>query len=448
VPRQRWQRLLVAITLLALIAATPIARLPIGTAVAAAASPDLRLRPNDGPAGSVATARGRNFAPGATGSVLWAADGTVLASFTADDTGDFDVKIGIPVVPAGTHTVIARGGAQEATDTFVITEPRATPVPTPATASVVASPLPLAPNDDCAADAARRIDVHNAAELETALASAQPGDVIQLANGVYPGTFVVAAPGAAAARIALCGTPNAVIDGGDVGNGYALHVTAGYWTIHGLTVTNALKGIMLDDADFVVLDQVTVHTIGHEGVHFRTNSSDNVIQDSQIYDTGRKRDKFGEGVYIGSAVSNWGTYTGGEEDRSDRNAVLRNRIWNTTAESIDVKEGTTGGLIEGNTFDGTQLTGADSWLDLKGNGYLVRANTGTNSPTDGFQTHVINDLPWGRDNVFEQNVAEVSGTGYGFYIHQPDRSNNTVRCDNRVEGAASGYANVPCTERP
>lgn len=438
-PPNRRSRLLLALTLLTLISASH-------TSLGVAASPDLRLRPNDGPAGSTATARGRDFAPNATGSLIWEADGTLLATFTTDDNGDFDVPISIPVVTAGTYTVIARTDTQEATDTFDVTEAETTE-PTTQSPRVVASPIALTAIEACTSGA-RQIDVQNAADLETALAGAQPGDVIHLADGTYPGTFTAATSGTADARIALCGSQNAVIDGGDSGNGYAFHLTGDYWTIHGITVTNALKGIMLDDADFILLDQLTVHHTGHEAVHFRTHSSDNVIQDSQIFDTGLKRDKFGEGVYIGSAVSNWGTYTDGQEDRSDRNAVLRNHIWNTTAEAIDVKEGTTGGLIEGNILDGSHLTGADSWIDLKGNNYLVRANTGTNSPKDGYQTHVINDLPWGRDNVFDQNIARVNGPGYAFYIHNPDQSNNTVLCNNQVENAASGIANLPCTENP
>jgi hypothetical protein len=105
---------------------------------------------------------------------------------------------------------------------------------------------------------------------------------------------------------------------------------------------------MLDDADFTILDGIAVHSIGHEGVHFRTNSSNNTIQNSEVYDTGLKKEKFGEGVYIGSAVSNRERYTNGEPDESHRNQVLRNHIWNTTSENIDVKEGTEDGLIEGN----------------------------------------------------------------------------------------------------
>ncbi len=428
---------------------------------AAARSAGLRLQPNDGPPGTRLVADGRDFGGLATGTLTWE-DGTVLGDFAADQEGNFAVEITIPIVAAGDHAVTARSGPDEASDVFAtetgddttsVPAP-STPVPSaalpPASARAIGtavaggSPDATPGGTACASNAGRRVDVSTAAELRAALSAAQPGDLILLADGTYAGTFVAAASGTAGAGIALCGSRRAVLDGGDVGNGYALHVTGDYWTVAGITISNALKGVMLDDADFTVLDHLAVHTIGHEAVHFRTNSSDNVIEDSEISDSGLKNAKFGEGVYIGSAVSNCGRYTNGDADRSDRNQVLHNRIWNTTAEAIDVKEGTTGGLIEGNVFDGARLTGADSWVDVKGNGYVVRGNSGTNSSTDGFQTHVINDLPWGRDNVFDDNVARVDGSGYGFYIHEPDESGNVVTCTNQVSGAAKGFANVEC----
>ena len=61
---------------------------------------------------------------------------------------------------------------------------------------------------------------------------------------------------------------------------------------------------------------------------------------------------------------------------------------NIAAEAIDIKEGTKYGLIEGNIFDGTGMTGennADSWVDMKGSYYRIYNNSGTKSLTDGFQ---------------------------------------------------------------
>jgi hypothetical protein len=55
-------------------------------------------------------------------------------------------------------------------------------------------------------------------------------------------------------------------------------------------------------------------------------------------------------------------------------------------------------------------------------------------------------MDWGKHNRFENNTATVNGDGYGFYIHDPETSDNTVLCNNVVNGAAKGFANQDCTD--
>ena len=301
-------------------------------------------------------------------------------------------------------------------------------------------------NPDCPGTPARTVEVADADGLTVALENAEAGDRISLAPGPYQGNFVIAASGEQDNRIWICGPREARIDSGGHKNGYGLHITGSYVGVWGLTVSNAQKGIVVDGGDFVQIDFVDVHTIGDEAVHFRGTATDGVVQDSLVHHTGLRRDKFGEGIYVGSAVSNWGKISNGEPDKSDRIAILRNRIWDTTAESIDLKEGTSDGRVEFNSFDGSRLIGADSWVDVKGNNYLVHGNLGVASPEDGFQTHNIDDLGWGQDNRFIANTAQVSGPGYGFYIHDSDKTNNLVSCTNIVTDAASGYANTACSD--
>ena len=297
------------------------------------------------------------------------------------------------------------------------------------------------------------INVSSAAELTAALLSAQPGDVIQLADGVYVGHFVAAVSGTAAAPITLQGSRLAVLDGNNVSSGYVFHLNGvNYWHLVGFTVTNGQKGIMTDNANYNLIDDVRVYNIGYEAVHFRTFSSHNTIQNSEISDTGVTNTSYGEGVYLGSANSNWATYTGGLPDTSDYNQVLNNHIGpNVSAEAIDIKEGTTGGIISGNYFDAAGLSGAnsaDSWVDVKGNDYLISGNTGVIALLDGFQTH-IQVSGWGDRNVFRGNNADVQASGYGFKIQttgsQGTASGNVVYDDNVVTNAASGVANIPLT---
>jgi hypothetical protein len=265
-----------------------------------------------------------------------------------------------------------------------------------------------------------------------------------MAAGVYADRFVASAAGTETQPIFLCGAADAVIDGGGVDGGYGFHLDgASYWRLVGFTVRNSQKGVMADGAQHVVVDGLTVEQIGDEAIHLRRSSSDNIVRNNTVRETGKRRERFGEGIYIGTAESNWCEISGCAPDTSDRNVIQGNEITAVTAEAVDIKEGTTGGVVSGNTFDGGALSGshADSWVDVKGNDWTIERNIGRNSIEDGFQTHEIRE-GWGRGNVFRGNTAEVNGPGFGFRLTPVN--DNRVGCDNKVTGAAEGFANVDC----
>lgn len=279
------------------------------------------------------------------------------------------------------------------------------------------------------------VNVTDGQTLKAALAAARPGQTIQLADGTYTGNFKITAAGTAAAPITLTGSRNAVLSTSSGGGNVIQLTSSPYWTIRGVTLTHAQKGIMIDASDHVTVDSVEVYATTMEGVHFRTSSSYGVVRDSFIHDTGTSGSGMGEGVYVGTA-NNLG-------DNSDYVSILDNVIGpNVGGENIDVKEGTTGGLISGNTFDGSGLTGAnydDSWVDVKGNGYTVVGNTGVHTTNDGFQTHSQYD-GWGCGTVFRGNSSDLTGaTGPDQYaIHVTDYDAAacpaTVTADNTVRG--------------
>ena len=308
------------------------------------------------------------------------------------------------------------------------TEPGAAPPPAPGAAPA-----------ECPAGTA----VSTAAELTAALAAAGPGAVIRLADGVYVGNFRATGAGTASQPITLCGGPGAVLDGGSTEDGYVLHLDqASYWTVQGFTVRNGQKGIMADETTFSLFQGLTVENTGDEAIHLRRFSSDNKVTGNTIRGAGLRKPKFGEGIYIGTAESNWCDVSACEPDKSDRNEIRGNTVSDTTAESIDIKEGTSDGLLLENIFDGSGITEADSWVDVKGRGWRIEGNTGRNSPQDGFQTHEIID-GWGTENVFRRNVAEVNGPGLGYSL-KPARD-NVVDCSNTASQAEQGLSNIPCT---
>jgi hypothetical protein len=218
------------------------------------------------------------------------------------------------------------------------------------------------------------VDVGTAAQLSSALADARPGQTIRLAPGTYSGAFLGRAAGTAAAPITVTGPASAIITnpessgsnpgcsvpapGFDPGYGFWLYGAA-HWQLSGFTVSGAAKGIMIDASPHVTIDGVSVHDIGDEGVHFRRSSADGVIRNSRIERTGLAQPQYGEGIYLGSANSNWACYgnTGGV-DASDRVQVLNNQVGpDVAAEHVDVKEGTVAGVIRGNTWNGQGIAG-------------------------------------------------------------------------------------------
>lgn len=313
------------------------------------------------------------------------------------------------------------------------------PPPQPVTGPVAAA-APLPPSVKCGSGT---MQVRTAAELHVALEQARSGDSIQLADGRYVGNFVIAAKGTPEASIELCGGRAAVLDGGPRDGGYTMHLDgAEYWRISGVTVSGGQKGIMLDRARGNVLEGLSVTDIGDEAIHLRARSTDNVVRGNVVRRTGLRKKKFGEGVYIGSAESNWCDISRCEPDRSDRNIIEGNDIAETTSESIDIKEGTTGGIVRNNRFSGAGMSGADSWVDVKGNDWRIMDNVGRTAPEDGFQTHTILP-PWGAGNVFERNVAVVESDGYGFNITGKAKGNR-VSCDNESSSAGAGLSNIDC----
>lgn len=285
--------------------------------------------------------------------------------------------------------------------------------------------------------------VADAEALQSALDAARPGIVIGLEPGVYEGNFVAEASGTAEQPATLCGPAEAILDGGTVDDGYVLHLDgADHWVVRGFTIRNGEKGLMADGVIGSRIEGLTVYGIGHEAIHLRRASTDNVVIGNRISDTGNTRAKFGEGVYVGTAESNWCEISDCEPDRSDRNVIEGNTIFDTTAEAVDIKEGTSGGVVRGNTFDGSALAGADSWVDVKGNDWLIEGNAGVNSSQDGFQTHEI-VRGWGTRNVFRANTAIVNGPGFGYSL--TPALDNAVDCDNTASQAGEGFSNVTCT---
>jgi hypothetical protein len=316
-----------------------------------------------------------------------------------------------------------------------------------AVSTAVAAPAP--------ASHSSTVDVGTAAELITALSGAKAGETIQLAAGTYSGTFVATASGSSSSPITLTGPRTAILNNGTsptkVGSGYGFHLEGNYWHLTGFSVDNSGKGVVLDESSHDVLDGLTVYDIGDEGIHLRDFSSDDTVENSTVHDTGQGSPGYGEGLYIGTAKSNWDTYSGGKPDLSDDEQILNNTFGpNVAAENIDAKEATSGTTISGNTFSGKGESGAnysDDVVAVKGSDYTVTGNTMTNGLVDGFEIEQLY-TDSGCGNTFSKNKINLGSSGYGFDVKdQSDCASdpNVVGTSNTVTNAGDGAATIPET---
>ncbi len=248
--------------------------------------------------------------------------------------------------------------------------------------------------------------------LQSALKNVVPGKRIVLAPGTYIGSFSSTVKGTAQQPIVIESQDPvnpAIISGYSIGSGYSLRIQGDYWLIRHLKFTNAQKGILLDNANYSRITDVEVYNIGYEAVHFRDGTSNSIIENSRIHNTGKTGPGFGEGVYVGSAE-------GASYNQNTHYNTIRNVVFgpNITAEHIDIKERSIGTLVENCTFYGEGISGAnyaDSFIDVKGNNAVIRNNTayqnGNNVIIDAFQLHEI--VPgWGINNTFTGNTVYLS----------------------------------------
>ena len=358
-----------------------------------------------------------------------------------------------PLAQTKTRCVLHSDSASAKVDSCTTTKPPAPPPPAPAPPP---PPPPPVSSDPCSGTFARTVNVSTASALKSALANAQVGDRIVVADGTYPsataGEFRVHDHyGTASQRIALCGSQNAILDGGDPTNLTTTLALFGarYWIVSGITITGGLFGIHADSSDHLLIDHVTIHKIGQEAISLKQFSHHTVVQYSKIYDTGLKVAEYGEGVYVGTANSQW---VNGVPDKTD-SVVIRGNTFgpNVRAEHVDIKEATTGTRVVGNTMDGTgmvesQGSGESGWPNspviTQGMNALIDSNTVTHPLVAGFRVVTHGTVMTGTGNVFAYNKSD--GGKYGFLIQTPAANGNIVKCNNTVTNVTGGFSNVAC----
>jgi len=317
---------------------------------------------------------------------------------------------------------------------------------------------------------AARVDVYSGEELQQAIQTAVAGDEIVLQAGGYESVatgslsgfsnahYFGSANGTVQKPITLrsaSATNRQVLRGATYDKKIGLYITGDYWIIKDIEVTNSAKGIVLDNSNRSIIDNVVVHNIGEEAIHLRDNSSNNLVKNSKVYNTGLKSPGTGEAFYVGS-------HPGSDDGKGyvygaacNNNVIGGNTIGpGIAAEHIDIKEGTSGTVFEFNTMNGVGISGqnsADGFIDIKGKNALIRGNkayrNGESNIKHAFETHSEAD-----NNTFIGNQVDLDG-GNDYLLFASVGVNHVASDNKRLDGrndriagnwaAASIDSNIP-----
>ena len=259
------------------------------------------------------------------------------------------------------------------------------------------------------------IKVSTVEELHKALSKAKAGQVITIAPGMYDfstyeraSKFYSEGEGTKTNPIKLTAEDinnPPVLLGPNLKNNYVLHITGDYWIIEYLKISYSQKGVVLDNSNYSIIRNVEVYSTGAEAIAIRDGSSNCLIKNCYIHDTGLVTPAYGEGIYIGSSKS-----TTGFDYKCDNNVIEGCVFRDIAAEHIDIKEFTTGQEISRCTFYGDGISGenyAGSFIDIAGNDCYVHDNVGYRNKNPkivaAFEVHRIVDN-WGDGHIFDNNV--------------------------------------------
>lgn len=200
-------------------------------------------------------------------------------------------------------------------------------------------------------------------------------------------------------------------------DGYVMRITGDYWQIKNLILEDGSKGLVFDNANNGLIENITVRDIGEEGIHLRDGSSNNVVTGCNVSNTGVKKPGFGEGLYVGSDKSQHNNpYNPDCNNNTIENCIIGPYV---AAEGVDVKEGTLNTIIRNCTFSAKGITGensADAFIDLKGaytfvygNTFNLEGSTVINSVID-FQDRKTNYNTGYRNAIFD-NTFNLGSRG-------------------------------------
>jgi hypothetical protein len=201
-----------------------------------------------------------------------------------------------------------------------------------------------------------------------------------------------------------------------------INIAGSYIQLDGFIITNANQGVYVNGGTFITIQDVTIHTVGTEGVRVRQNSSNVLLDRVTVYDTG-------EGASSGPCVV-IGSETADALDNTNNVTVRAGTIHDCYQNGIVVMPGTHHNIIENNTIYNCGDMGATVGSGIESAELVAGNQTYTNNPA-----HII------RSNTIHTcNVGIRLGTGGAIYnnvIYNTQGGDNAI---NLTNGDADTYS--------
>jgi hypothetical protein len=308
------------------------------------------------------------------------------------------------------------------------------------------------------------------ASIQRAVDLAQPGDVVELAAGDYLQDVVSKRDGTPAAPITIRGPAEAVLKGGGGDRIFEIHHD--YLRLQGFTIDgqwgdpNTADGYRekllyvvgrqpRDGVTGLKVLNMAFRNGGGECLRLRYFARGNEVAGSSFVGCGVHDFKFaagkrnGEAIYIGTAPEQRanGENPTADVDQSNSNWIHDNSFDTQGNECVDIKEGSSGNLVERNSCTG-QRDPKSGGFDARGSGNIIRDNKSFGNAGAGIR--LGGDTPNdGIDNQVSGNEIYDNAAGGIKLIHGPQRLCGNILRGNREgevvgDAAAQTDPTLPC----
>lgn len=238
---------------------------------------------------------------------------------------------------------------------------------------------------------------HSLASIQRAFEIMQPGDGMQIMDGVYMQDIVTMRNGTKDRPIVIMGSKDAIIHGTGK-NARIMEINHDYITVYGFTIDGLageskkvenyrdkliyVEGKNIQEGvEGARIINMSLKNAGGECMRIKYFSHDNEVAGNTIigcgsydflFDGGGKN---GEGIYIGTAPEQVEAdkNISRDTDRSNHNWIHDNVIDTQGNECVDVKEGSSFNVIENNICTG-QKDKESAGLDSRGNNNIFKNN--------------------------------------------------------------------------